>query len=245
VPAHHPLYALDAAGQQGRAAVRVEAARGPRHHPGEALTDPTDGQQTVGTRIAVLASGSGSNLQALLDAGDLGGTIVLVASDRSDARALERAATAGVDTAVVAPGDYPDRDAWDAALHACVAEAEPDLVVLAGFMRILSQRWVDTWPMLNTHPSLLPAFAGARAVEEALGHGVKVSGATVHFVVAEVDSGPIVAQEAVEVLPDDTAESLHERIKAVEHRLLPQAVRWFCEGRLDVSGRTVLIRPTR
>jgi phosphoribosylglycinamide formyltransferase 1 len=208
-------------------------------------TDLTDGHHIVGARIAVLASGSGSNLQALLDAGDLGGEIVLVASDRSEARALERAADAGVDTAVVALEDHADRDAWDAALLARVAEAKPDLVVLAGFMRILSQRWVDTWPMLNTHPSLLPAFAGAKAVEEALDHGVKVSGATVHFVVAEVDSGPIVAQEAVEVLPHDTAETLHERIKAVEHRLLPQAVRWFCEGRLEVSGRHVLVRSAR
>ena len=193
-------------------------------------------------RIVVLASGSGSNLQALLDDPELGGRIVLVASDRPDARALKRAADAGVDTAVVRLADHPDRGAWDAALHARVAEVEPDLVVLAGFMRILSARWVRAWPMLNTHPSLLPAFAGARAVEEALAHGVKVTGATVHFVVEEVDAGPIVAQEALDVRPDDTATSLHERIKSIEHRLLPQAVRWFCRDLLEVDGRHVRIR---
>ena len=194
------------------------------------------------TRIAVLASGSGSNLQALLEATDLGGEIVLVASDRRDAGALERAAAAGVETAVVAFGDYRDRAEWDAALRQRVAGARPDLVVLAGFMRILSADWVRTWPMLNTHPSLLPAFAGARAVDAALAHGVKVTGATVHFVVEEVDAGPIVTQEAVTVRPDDDAATLHERIKAIEHRLLPEAVRLFCRGQLAVEGGHVRIR---
>ncbi len=194
------------------------------------------------TRIAVLASGSGSNLQALLGAADLGGEIVLVASDRHDAGALERAAAAGVETALVAFGDYRDRAAWDAALRERVAAARPDLVVLAGFMRILSADWPRAWPMLNTHPSLLPAFPGARAVEASLAHGVKVTGATVHFVVEEVDAGPIVAQEAVTVRPDDDAATLHERIKAVEHRLLPEAVRLFCAGRLELEGRHVRVR---
>lgn len=195
----------------------------------------------MAARIVVLASGSGSNLQALLDTPDLGGEIVLVASDNPDAGALERAAGAGVDAAAVVLADHPDRATWDAALHARVAKAEPDLVVLAGFMRILSPRWVRTWPMLNTHPSLLPAFPGARAVEDALAHGVRVTGATVHFVVEEVDAGPIIAQEAVDVRPGDVPATLHERIKAVEHRLLPQAVRWFCRGQLVVDGRHVTI----
>ncbi|MGI8873509.1 MAG: phosphoribosylglycinamide formyltransferase [Egibacteraceae bacterium] len=192
-------------------------------------------------RVAVLVSGSGTNLEALLDADDLGGEVVLVGADRHGVRALERAMSAGVDTAVVAFADYDDRDAWDAALHARVAAAEPDLVVLAGFMRILASRWVRSWPMLNTHPALLPAFPGAHAIPDALDHGVKVTGATVHYVVEEVDAGPIVAQEAVPVLPDDTAEALHERVKMVEHRLLVDAVRLHCRGRLAVDGRHVRI----
>jgi phosphoribosylglycinamide formyltransferase 1 len=213
------------------------------HVPVTELSRRPDGTSTpLMKRVVVLASGSGSNLQALLDDPALGGRIVLVASDRADAGALKRAADAGVDTAVVELADHPDRSAWDAALHARVAEAAPALVVLAGFMRILSARWVRTWPMLNTHPSLLPAFPGARAVEDAVAHGVKVTGATVHFVVEEVDAGPIVAQEALDVRPDDTAASLHERIKSIEHRLLPQAVRWFCRDLLEVDGRHVKIR---
>jgi phosphoribosylglycinamide formyltransferase 1 len=193
-------------------------------------------------RIVVLASGSGSNLQALLDADDLGGRIVLVASDRASAGALQRAAAAGVDTATVEPAEHADRRTWDAALRARVAEAQPDVVVLAGFMRVLSADWIEAWPLLNTHPSLLPAFPGARAVEDALAHGVKVTGATVHLVVEAVDAGPIVAQAPVEVRPDDTVETLHARIRAVEHRLLPQAVRWLCDDRLVVDGRHVRLR---
>jgi phosphoribosylglycinamide formyltransferase 1 len=211
--------------------------------PGSPSMHRSPTARPVSKRIAVLASGAGSNLQALLDGPDLGGEIVLVASDRPDAGALKRAADAGVDIAAVALDGHPDRDAWDAALHARVGEAAPDLVVLAGFMRILSARWVRTWPMLNTHPSLLPAFPGARAVDEALAHGVKVTGATVHFVVEEVDSGPIIAQEALAVRDDDTAETLHERIKGIEHRLLPEAVRLFCRDRLEVRGRHVRINP--
>ena len=194
-------------------------------------------------RIAVLASGSGSNLQALLDAPDLGGDVVLVASDRPEAGALQRAAAAGVPTAAVAPAGHPDRDTWDAALHDRVAEAAPGLVVLAGFMRVLASRWMRSWPLVNTHPSLLPAFPGAQAVEDALAYGVKVTGATVHFVVAEVDAGPVIAQSAVAVRPEDTVTTLHERIKAVEHHLLPEAVRWFCHDRLVVDGRHVHLRP--
>jgi phosphoribosylglycinamide formyltransferase 1 len=180
-------------------------------------------------RIAVLVSGSGTNLQALLDHPDLGGDIVLVLSDRPGVQALSRAAEAGVPTAVVAFGDYDDRGAWDAALAERIADAEPDLVVLAGFMRILAPDLVARWPMINTHPALLPAFPGAHAVRDALAHGVKVTGATVHWVVEEVDAGPIIAQEAVTIAPDDTQETLHERIKTVEHRLLCEAVR-MCLG---------------
>jgi len=196
----------------------------------------------VPSRLVVLISGSGSNLQALLDRGpDLGGQIALVVSDRHDAYGLERAAAAGVPAAVVSPKDHADRPAWEAALGDAVAAAAPDLVVLAGFMRILPAAFVSRWPVLNVHPSLLPAFPGARAVEEALAWGVKLTGCTVHFVDEKVDNGPIVAQECIPVLPGDTPESLHERIKAVEHRLLPECVTLFCRGRIAVDGRHVRI----
>ena len=193
-------------------------------------------------RLVVLISGSGSNLQALLDRGEgLGGRIELVVSDRPGAGGLERAERAGVPTAVVSPKDHTDRDEWHQALHATVAAAEPDLVVLAGFMRILPASFVSAWPVLNVHPSLLPAFPGAHAVEEALDWGVRLTGCTVHFVDEQVDHGPIVAQEAVPVLPGDTPQSLHERIQAVEHRLLPDCVTLFCRDRVVVDGRHVRI----
>ncbi len=194
-----------------------------------------------GKRIAVLVSGSGTNLDALLRAGDLGGDIVLVGADRAEAYGLVRAREAGVDTLVVPFRAYQARDEWDAALFNRVAEYEPDLVVLAGFMRILSGRWTSRWPMLNTHPALLPSFPGARAVWDALAYGVKVPGATDNFVIEEVDAGPIVLQEAVGVEPGDTVDTLHARIKVVEHGLLRQAVTLFCHDRLAVNGRQVRI----
>lgn len=190
-------------------------------------------------RVVVLLSGAGSNLAALLDREDPAAEIVLVATDRDGVGGVGLAARAGVETATVVPADYPDRPAWEAALADRVATAQPDLVVLAGFMKVLSPRFVGRWPILNVHPSLLPAFPGARAVQAALDYGVKVTGATVHFVDEEVDHGPIVLQQAVDVLPDDDVTSLHARIKAVEHRLLGDAVSLFCNDRLRVDGRLV------
>ncbi|HVM18462.1 MAG TPA: phosphoribosylglycinamide formyltransferase [Egibacteraceae bacterium] len=195
----------------------------------------------MGKRLVVLASGSGSNAQALLDRDDLGGQVVAVVADVPGAGVLDRARDAGVEAVCVDRAPYDDRPAWEAALIAAVAERRPDLVVLAGFMRILSGEFVRRWPILNVHPSLLPSFPGAHAVRDAIEHGVKVTGVTVHFVVEEVDAGPIVAQEAVAVTPDDTVESLHERLKTVEHRLLPDSVALFCADRLEVSGRQVRI----
>lgn len=198
----------------------------------------------MGKRVVILASGSGSNAQALLDASDLGGgEVVAVVSDVADAGVLERARTAGIEAVCVDRHGYPDRPTWEAALIDAVAERTPDLVVLAGFMRILTGAFVNRWPTLNVHPSLLPAFPGAHAVADALAHGVKVAGVTVHFVVEEVDAGPIVAQEAAPVAEDDTPDSLHERLKSIEHRLLPEAVALFCAGRLRVDGRVVRIAP--
>jgi phosphoribosylglycinamide formyltransferase-1 len=195
------------------------------------------------TRIVVLISGSGSNLQALLDAVDLGGEVVRVVADKAEAGGLDRARAAGVDAVVVRPADHPDRAGWETALADAVAEAEPDLVVLAGFMRILSGAFVTRWTTVNVHPSLLPAFPGGRAVADALAWGAKVTGCTVHLVDEQVDHGPIIAQEAVPVLGDDDRDSLHARIQAVEHRLLPDAVRLLCAGRVVVTDRAVRILP--
>jgi phosphoribosylglycinamide formyltransferase 1 len=203
------------------------------------------------TRLAVLVSGSGTNLQALLGAiaadPDFGGEVVVVGSDRASAGGLVRAEAAGIATVVEELADHPDRPTWEAALRSRLEEHRPDVVVLAGFMRILSAAFLDGWPdrVINTHPSLLPAFRGAHAVREALEHGVKLTGSTVHLVDEQVDHGPIVAQRAVEVLEDDDEERLHARIKAVEHELLPACVRLLCHDALVVTGRTVHIRPDR
>ena len=193
----------------------------------------------MGKRIVVLASGAGSNAQAVLDRTDF--SVAAVVCDVAGAGVLDRAQSAGVEAVCVDRGAYPDRPTWEAALTEAVAERQPDLVVLAGFMRILSGAFVSRWPILNVHPSLLPAFPGAHAVTDALEYGVKVTGVTVHFVVEEVDAGPIVVQEAIDVQPDDTPDTLHERIKAVEHRLLPDAIALFCADRLSVTGRQVRI----
>jgi len=193
-------------------------------------------------RVVVLVSGHGSNLQALLDAAAEPGSgmaVVLVGADRPGAHGLERARRAGVDTAVVRPADHPDRRSFDLALRDLVAAARPDVVCLAGFMRILGPSFVRAFPdrILNTHPSLLPAFRGAHAVGEALDYGVKLTGCTVHLVDEEVDHGPVLFQAAVPVEPGDDEDRLHERIKAEEHRLLPLAVRLVAEGRVRVEGR--------
>jgi phosphoribosylglycinamide formyltransferase-1 len=172
--------------------------------------------------IGVLVSGGGTNLQALLDAGL---PVVAVASNRRDAPALARAN--GIPAAVFELGDHADRTARDTAMADWLEEHGVRLVVLAGYMHLLTPAFLDRFPgaVVNVHPSLLPAFPGAHAVEEQLAAGVDEAGATVHLVDEGVDSGPVLAQEPVPVLPDDTPESLHERIKAVEHRLLPEVVR--------------------
>ena len=180
-------------------------------------------------KIAVLVSGTGSNLQAILDAvaaGTLAVEVALVVSDRPGVAALARAEAAGVPTRVLRSKAFPDRDAFDAALGEACRASGAELVVLAGFMRILGPRFLDMWEgrCLNVHPSLLPAFPGLDAPAQALGYGVRVTGCTVHLVDRGTDTGPIVLQSAVAVLPGDTPESLHHRIQQEEWRLLPQAV---------------------
>lgn len=181
--------------------------------------------------IGVLVSGAGTNLQALLDDGL---PIVAVASNNTKARALDRAARAGVEAGAFPTVEFESREQRDAEMAEWLAERGVELVVLAGYMQLLTPAFLDRFPdrILNVHPSLLPSFPGAHAVEDALAHGVKVTGATVHFVDEGVDTGAIMLQEAVEIREDDTAETLHARIQGVEHRLLPRAVRLFLDGKL-------------
>lgn len=176
-------------------------------------------------RIVVLASGSGTLLQSVIDAvaaGDLEIELVAVGSDVADAQAVQRAQRAGIPTFVTAPGDFPDREAWNFALLSILREHRPDWIVSAGFMRILGPTVVDAFAgrIINTHPALLPSFAGAHGVRDALAYGVKVTGCTVHLVDHGVDTGPILAQQAVEVREGDDEASLHERIKVIERELL-------------------------
>lgn len=198
-------------------------------------------------RIGVLASGRGSNLQAIIDAieaGKLDSRLAVVVSDRADAQALERARKHGVGPVFLDPKAYPDRGAFDHALLAVLAAHRVKLVCLAGYMRVLTPAFVRALPgrIMNIHPALLPAFPGLHAQRQAFQHGVKISGATVHFVDEGVDTGPIICQVAVPVIEDDTEETLAARILEQEHQLYPRAIRLFSEGRLSIVGRRVLIR---
>jgi phosphoribosylglycinamide formyltransferase-1 len=197
----------------------------------------------VSERVAVLVSGTGTNLQALLDDPVVGRRIALVVSDRPGAYALSRAEAVGVRAMVLAPGPGWSRDRYDGALVAILQGEGIDALLLAGFMRLLGPELVRAFPnaVLNIHPALLPAFPGMHAERQALDWGVRVTGVTVHLVDDEVDHGPVVLQEPVIVLPDDDEESLHKRIQEVEHRLYPRAARLLVEGRLKVEGRRVHI----
>jgi phosphoribosylglycinamide formyltransferase-1 len=191
-------------------------------------------------RVAVLISGTGTLLQSLIDDPRRTYEIVAVAADRP-AQGLARAQAAGIPTVVVRPGDHPDRPSWSRALAEKLGAFEPDWVVSAGFMRILDGAFLDRFPqrVVNSHPALLPAFPGAHAVPEALAYGVKLTGCTVHLVDAGVDTGPIIAQQPVPVEPDDTEQTLHERIKAVEWQLLPEVVQALATKGCTVNGRKV------
>lgn len=201
-------------------------------------------------KLGVLISGRGSNLQALIDAcaaPDFPAEIALVLSNKADAFGLERAAKAGVPTAVVSHRDHPgDKPAFEAAMDARLREAGVELVCLAGFMRLLSEGFVERWRnrLINIHPSLLPSFKGLDTHERALAAGVRFHGCTVHFVRPAMDEGPIVAQAAVPVLPDDDAHALSERVLVSEHALYPHAVRLIAEGRARVEGEVVRIEPS-
>jgi phosphoribosylglycinamide formyltransferase 1 len=195
-------------------------------------------------RIAVLLSGRGSNLAALLR-NDCGGDIVVVGSNKADAKGLDIARDAGIETFAISHKDFATREGFDLALVTALNEQRPDLVVLAGFMRILTPVFTNAFAgrLINIHPSLLPSFPGVDTHERALAEGVKLHGCTVHFVTPELDRGPIIAQAAVQVDDDDTTETLAAKVLLQEHQIFPYSVRLFCEGRLKVDGLRVSTLP--
>jgi phosphoribosylglycinamide formyltransferase-1 len=200
----------------------------------------------VSRRLAVLASGRGSNLQAIIDAiadGRLDASIAIVVANRAGAAALDRAAAAGVETRYLNPKDFSGRDEFDLAMAAAVTASRVDLVCLAGYMRLVGAPLLEAFPsrILNIHPSLLPAFPGLEAPRQALAHGVRISGATVHFATKELDGGPIVLQSAVPVLADDTVDTLSARILVEEHRIYPEAIQIVLDGDWSIVGRRVVL----
>ncbi|MBW8849290.1 MAG: phosphoribosylglycinamide formyltransferase [Xanthomonadales bacterium] len=200
----------------------------------------------AGRRLAVLASGAGTNLQALIDAiaaGDLDATIVGVFSDKAGATALQRARDAGIAAAALSPKAFASREAFDAAFFAAVDAVAPDLIVCAGYMRIISAGEIERRPdrMINLHPSLLPAFKGLHTHRQALAAGVAEHGASVHVVTPGLDDGPVIAQARVPVLPGDDEAALAARVHAVEHPLLVESVRLLASGRLRLSGGSIFL----
>ncbi|HLF86161.1 MAG TPA: phosphoribosylglycinamide formyltransferase [Nitrospiria bacterium] len=200
----------------------------------------------VRLKIGALASGRGTNLQAIIDSikkGYLQTEIAVVISNKKDAPALERASKEGIDTVYVDPSAFKDRTAYDVEILDILKRYRVDLVVLAGYMRIVTGPLIDAYKnrIMNVHPALLPSFPGMSAQRQALEYGVKIAGCTVHFVEEGVDKGPIIAQAAVPVLEGDTEESLSARILKEEHKLFPQAIKLYEEGRVSISGRRVAI----
>ncbi len=199
-------------------------------------------------RLGVLVSGSGSNLQAIIDKcamGELPAEVAVVISDRADAFALERARRAGVPAVFVDREAHGSASAFNAEIARILRQHDVGLVVMAGYMRLLGREVLEAYPnrVLNLHPALLPSFPGAHGIADALAYGVKVTGVTVHFANEKFDDGPIILQEAVYVREDDDEESLAERIHEVEHRILPEAIKLFAEGRLKIEGKRVRIAP--
>ncbi|WP_457599726.1 phosphoribosylglycinamide formyltransferase [Hydrogenivirga sp.] len=197
-------------------------------------------------KLGVLVSGRGSNLQAIIngiEAGKIDASIEVVLSDNPEAYAIERCKRHGIESGVVLRKEFGSRADFEEALARKLKEREVDLVVLAGFMRILSGVFLRHFPdrVINIHPSLIPAFQGLHAQRQAVEFGAKVSGCTVHIVDESVDGGPVIAQAVVPLLPEDTEESLSERILGYEHRVLPQVVQWFAEDRVRVEGRLVVV----
>lgn len=195
-------------------------------------------------RIAILISGRGSNLPALFRA-DLAGDIVAIGSNKADAKGLDLARDAGIPTFVVSHKAFATREAFDAAMVDELNRHRPDLVVLSGFMRILTPVFVDAFAdrLVNVHPSLLPSYPGLDTHRKVIDEGVKIAGCTVHFVNGELDGGPIIAQAAVNVEDDDTPQTLQQKVLAQENQILPYAVRLFCDNRLQINGKRVHVLP--
>lgn len=197
-----------------------------------------------GTRFGVLISGSGSNLQAILDAcasGDIAGEVAVVISNRADAYGLVRAELAGVPALHIDPKAFPTRDAYDHAVRVALDDARTDYVVMAGYMKLLGVEVLDAYPtrVVNLHPALLPSFPGAHGISDAFNAGVKITGVTVHFANEVFDEGPIIAQRPVPILEDDTVDTLEERIHETEHALYPEVLAAIADGRVTVEGRRV------
>jgi len=198
-----------------------------------------------GLPIVILISGEGSNLQAIIEAiecGDLPAEIRAVISNRSDANGLERARQHGIQTVVIAHQDYPEREQFDIALQECIDRFQPALVVLAGFMRILTRAFVDHYQgrLLNILPSLLPAYTGLNTHQRVLDAGDHEHGASIHFVTNELDGGPVISQARVPVLPGDSADDLARRVQEQEHHLYPLTLKWFCQGRIRQQQNQVI-----
>ena len=199
-------------------------------------------------RIGVLASGGGTNLQTLIDRchdGSLAAEIAVVISNNPDTKALQRAEAAGIPVLCINHRNFNDRESFDRAIVSALQDSKVELVVLAGFMRIITQDFIDAFPqrVINIHPALLPAFPGLHVQQQAIDYGARFSGCTVHFVDGGVDTGPIIIQAVVPVQPDDTAETLAARILEQEHRIYPKAIQLIAEGRVRVDGRKVTILP--
>ncbi|MCS7196872.1 MAG: phosphoribosylglycinamide formyltransferase [Aquificaceae bacterium] len=200
--------------------------------------------------LGILVSGRGSNLQAIIEAiqkGILRNRIALVISDKEGAQAIERCEKYRLAHRVIKREDFKKKEDFELALAGALREAGVELVVLAGFMRVLSPLFLQSFPMkvINIHPSLTPAFRGLRAQGQALEYGARITGCTVHFVTEELDNGPVIAQACVPVLPEDSEETLSQRILEHEHRILPQVIKWISEGRLKVEGRKVWVEGAR
>ena len=197
--------------------------------------------------FAVFASGNGGNLQAIIGAvraKKIRASLKLVVSDKADAYALVRARKAKIPTLYLNPKDFADREAFDRAVLGHLKEHKIDFIVLAGYMRLLSSHFIRQYAgkIINVHPALLPAFKGAHGIRDAFAYGVKVTGATVHFVVDEIDAGPIILQETAAVSPKDTEASVARKIHRVEHKIYPQAIDLFARGKLRIAGRQVIIK---
>lgn len=200
-------------------------------------------------KIAILASGSGSNAQAIIDkinSGSLDATVNLVFSNRPEARVLERAKKANIAHAVIDHNEYPDRIVFDRKIAKLIHDHDCDFVVLAGFMRILGKEFLQEFQgrIVNIHPALLPSFPGTHGINDALNYGSLITGVSVHFVEEKMDSGPLIIQGALPILPGESLEALSKRIHAVEHRIYPQALQWFAEGRINlIDKRHVVLKP--